>query len=177
MATTMSDQIKAAANAVAEARANAAKASDALAAAQGARKRLTDRVASIQVERSGIVSARRAGSADPEAPLKMAVLDADERDLAGLVIEADTAVKAALDNAQAAQGAVARAEQHLDMAHDEWLLAKLTEHATTLDGLLLRSVNEITAIAARSGRGPCWFPSGALATTLTKLSYTENLRK
>jgi hypothetical protein len=173
----MSERIKAAAGAVAEARDNAAKARDALAEAQAGRQRLHDRVAAIAAERGAIVAARRAGNADPEHGVRLEILRADEVDVAGMVVDADADVKRALDTAQAANGAVTRAEQYLIGAQDEVLLGKLVEHATTLDGLLLKTVTEIAAIGAHRRSGPAWFPSDALASTLTKLNYTAGLRR
>ena len=173
----MFEQIKAAGRALAEAKANAERARGELADAQAARTRLNDRVAAIATERSTIVAARRDGDANLEHGVRMAVLNADERDLAGLVLEADAAVKAALDTSQAANGAVVRAEQQLSMAADESLLGKLVAHATELDALLLRTTTEIGAICARRRSAPAFFPSPALANQLQRLHLTRQARR
>jgi hypothetical protein len=171
----MTNQIEAAAVAVAEARANGVKAHHGLIEAQGARKRLTDRLAAITSERAEIVAARRGGDADPEHGIRIEVLSADERDLAELVAEADRDVTKASGIAQEASGALARAEQSFALATDEAFLGRLTAHATGLDGLLLKTVTEIAGIVARRGGRPVWFPSIELANTLQRLHLTANI--
>lgn len=173
----MSDQLLAAAAALAEAKANAERARSELAERQAERKRLTDRVAAIAAERSAIVAARRDGDANLEQGVRMAVIRADEQDVCGMMVDADAEVKKALDNSQAANGALVRAEQMLDGVRDQELLRKLVEHAEQLDGLLLRTTTEIGAICARRRAAPTWFPSAPLANALQKLHLTRELRR
>jgi hypothetical protein len=97
---------------------------------------------------------------------------ADERDLAELVADADRDVAKASTAAQEAQAALTRAEQFLAVADDESLLAKLTAHATALDGLMVRTIAEISTITARRGGRPVWYPSPEMATAVSRLHMT-----
>jgi septal ring factor EnvC (AmiA/AmiB activator) len=168
----MSSQIESAATAVAVARANAATAQRSLVESQGARKRLSDRLTAIKAERDAIVAARRAGDSNPDHGVRIEVLAADESDLSGLLAKADGEVSRASTVAAEAQASLARAEQFLAVAADESLLAKLTAHATALDGLMVRTIAEISTITARRGGRPVWYPSPEMATAVSRLHMT-----
>jgi hypothetical protein len=67
----MSTEIEAAARALAEARVRAERASADLAEAEAARARIAKRVDELTAERTAIVAGHRAGTAGPDAALRL----------------------------------------------------------------------------------------------------------
>jgi hypothetical protein len=170
----MSSQIEAAAVAVSQARANGEKARGRLSEAQAVSDGLKARALVLENERTEIIAATRRGDHNPEHALRIAVVDADLKDLKPISEDAAAGVGAALAQAQEASAALSRAEQMLVIATDEAVLGRLTAHATELDGLLLKTVTQIAAIVTRRGGRPVWYPSIELANTLHRLRLTAN---
>jgi hypothetical protein len=170
----MTDTIKAAALALASARQNAEAASAALTEAQAAADEPKARVAALQAERAGIISASRGGKQDPAKALRMACIDEDVADLAPIVAEADGDVAKASGAAQEAQQAAVRAEQQMAAAVEDDMALRLAEHAGQLDALLLKTLSDMAAIAKRGARRPFWAPTPALVIELQRLHLTAN---
>jgi hypothetical protein len=167
-------EIESAASALAQARAEAAKAAEYLDRAKAAQARVQERVDALGAERSGIVTASQKRAGDAHAALRLATIDADLADLGPAVAEQVQAVAIARGQADASNAAVVRAQQMLDMSADSQLLGKLTAHANRLDELLCKTLVEIAAIDKRTGRRPSWAPSSEVYAALTKLHLTAN---
>jgi septal ring factor EnvC (AmiA/AmiB activator) len=175
----MIDTIKAAAQALAAARHAADAASEAVTEAQHTADRPKARVSASQAERASIIAASRGGTRDPDASLRLAVLDADLADLAPMVAEAEAELAKAQAAEVEARQAVVRAEQRLAMATDAELERRLVIHAGKLDDLLLATLSELEAVGKRIGRSrPLFAPSQALAEWLRRLHLTaEGIRR
>jgi hypothetical protein len=103
------------------------------------------------------------------------VVEADLRDLAPMIKDANAGVAAAQAHDQEARQAVGRAEQQMAMSGDAELEARPAAHARALDALLLTTLNELTAIGKRvGGARPVFMPSPELANTLQRLHLTAN---
>jgi hypothetical protein len=129
----------------------------------------------LENERAEIIAATRRDDHNPEHALRVAVVDADLKDLKPISEDADAGVAAAVAQAQEASAALTRAEQILVIATDEALLCRLTQHASTLDAMLLKTVTGIAAIVTRRGGRPVRYPSIELANTLQRLHVTATM--
>jgi hypothetical protein len=171
----MTDAIRAAAHALAGARQNATRTACALAEAQSVADELQARVAALATERAGIITATRGGAHDPTHALRIGVIDADISDLAPMTNDAAAGVAVAQTHDLEARQAIVRAEQQMTMSQDAELEARLAVHASKFDGLLMATLNELTAVGKRVGRSrPVWFPSAELAGVLQRLHLTAN---
>jgi hypothetical protein len=164
--------IEAAARAVAEARHKAAEAAALIEAAEERAADIRERRDALRTERAALVQAARNGDASGSTGLRVAVLDEDLKDIAPLLADAWAGVEAAKAEAQKAASAVALTEQHLALAKDADIEARLVAHATKLDDLLAATILELDTIRKRRGGRAKWYPSGALADNVTRLHLT-----
>ena len=162
--------IAAAVEASLRAREAANRAAQVLADVQAAAAHLRGRSAALQAERTGIIQARKRGADEPDHGARLALIGADLDGLAEMQAEADAKVARAAAEAQEARHAAAVAEQAIQRATDAELLARLTAHATKLDGLLLETVRAINATQTSLSRhGVVWAPSLEMAYEIRKL--------
>jgi hypothetical protein len=136
----MTDVIGATACALAGARQKTTSTAGALAAAQSVADELRARVTALETERTGIIAATRGGDRDPKHALALDVVEADLRDLAPMIKDANPGVAAAQAHDQEARQAVGRAEQQMATSEDAELEARLAAHARALDALLLTTL-------------------------------------
>jgi hypothetical protein len=171
----MTPSINAAAFAVAEARSIAECTTAAVATKTEARNVINSRIGALDAERSGIVSARKAGGDDPRHGVRLALIAADREGLQELMAEADADLATARSAHQDAAQAVEAAEFALAREADRAMGARLIDHATAVGDVLLRTIRGIAEIEKKFGMGrPSWVLSEALAFELQRLNLSRS---
>jgi hypothetical protein len=164
----MTEAIKTAARAIAEARVLAKRAEMALSKADDGRVVLEARRDALKLERATIVEKARSGTTDAELALRLLVIEADLGDLEKLVATADAEFSKAQSAALEARQHIGSAEWQLSQARADEMEGRLLVHADRLGALLLETITELVASGARKGSRPIWAPSPALADAINR---------
>lgn len=161
--------IEAAAEHLAQARAEEVRAAEAVAAATRACDNIRQRIAALEAERASITARRAAGEHDAEDGARLALIAADIEGLRALLADAENQLAEVRQPAEQAHKAAAAASAMLADTEKAAAIELLIAHANHLDALLLETVQQLGELTGNSGR-PAWGASQPLFTMLRRLA-------